>query len=107
MKLNTKELRRIRRALRSEATGLVKFRKKILESGAEDNWRWKSWVRSAPAVVRRFQTAAEAIDDLIRCGGDTSFLQGAATLRESRKRKPKPRDGSHLRLVHSAHQTVQ
>ena len=94
MKLNTKELRRIRRALRSEATGLVKFRKRILESGLKDHRRWKSWVRSTPAVVWRFQTAAQAIDDLIRCGGDTSPLKCAVTSRESRKRKK-------LRLVHS------
>lgn len=59
MKLNNKTLRQLRRALRREATYLVKFRKKILDGGLEDHRRWKSWVRGTPPAVRQLLAAAE------------------------------------------------
>jgi hypothetical protein len=47
MKLNNKTLRQLRRALRTQATELVKFREEIVDSGVKDHWRWKSWVNHA------------------------------------------------------------
>ena len=51
MNLNNKTLRQLRRALRTRASELVKFRKEIIDDGLRDHWRWKSWVNHAPAAV--------------------------------------------------------
>lgn len=68
MKLNTKTLRQLRRALRREATYLVKFRKEIIDGGLEDHWRSKKWVRGTPPAVHQLLAAAEVLDDAIRLG---------------------------------------
>ena len=44
MKLNQKMPRQLRRALRREATYLVKFRREIIDSGLKDHLRWRLWI---------------------------------------------------------------
>ena len=66
MNLNNKTLRQLRRAPRTRATELVKFRKEIIDGGLRDHWRWKSWVNHAPAAVYLLLQAAEVLDDVIR-----------------------------------------
>jgi hypothetical protein len=106
MKLNNKTLRQLRRALRREATYLVKFRKKILDGGLEDYRRWKSWVRGTPPAVRQLLAAAEVLDDIIRLAGHTDVLGSAVTRRHASKRKrrsPAPfrnvPSAQHLRVI--------
>jgi hypothetical protein len=87
MKLNNKTLRQLRRALRTQATELVKFREEIVDSGVKDHWRWKSWVNHAPAAVHQLLQAAEVLDDVIRHGADTDGVANATLYRHSRKRR--------------------
>jgi hypothetical protein len=87
MKLNNKTLRQLRRALRTQATGLVKFRKEIIDSGLKDQWRWKSWVDHAPAAVHQLLQAAEVLEDVIRHGADTDGVPNATLYRHSCKRR--------------------
>jgi hypothetical protein len=84
MKLNTKTLRQLRRALRREV--IVKFRKEIIDGGLEDHWRWKKWVRGVPAAVHQLLAAAEVLDDAIRLG-HTDVLGSVVTSRHANKRK--------------------
>jgi hypothetical protein len=85
MKPNAKTLRQLRRALRREA--IVKFRKKIIDGGLEDHWRWKSWVNHSPAAAHQLLQAAEVLDDVIRHGADTDGVANATLYRHSRKRR--------------------
>jgi len=87
MKLNNKTLRQLRRALRTQATELVKFREEIVDSGVKDHWRWKSWVNHSPAAVHQLLQAAEVLDDVIRHGADTDGVANATLYRHSRKRR--------------------
>ena len=86
MNLNYKTLRQLRRAPRTRATELVKFRKEIIDGGLRDHWRWKSWVNHAPAAVYLLQ-AAEVLDDIIRHGADTDGVANATLYRHSRRRR--------------------
>jgi hypothetical protein len=86
VKLNSKTLRQLRRALRTQATELVKFRKEIVDSGLEDHWRWKSWANHAPAAVHQLLQAAEVLDDVIRHRADADGVANATLYRHSRKR---------------------
>ena len=79
-------LRQLRRALRREATRLVKFRKEIIDDGLEDHWRWKKWVRGTPPAVHQLLAAAEVLDDAIRLGR-TDVLGSVVTSRHANKRK--------------------
>jgi hypothetical protein len=107
MKLNQKELRRLRRALRSGATQIVKLRKETLQHGLADHWRWKQWVNHGPSAVRDLLVAAEIIDDLLKCGGHLSFVGSATMARHStRRRKKRPQQQTpHLSLV--THNSIQ
>jgi hypothetical protein len=78
---------RQRRAPRTRATELVKFRKEIIDGGLRDHWRWKSWVNHAPAVVYLLLQAAEVLDDVIRHGADTDGVANATLYRHSCKRR--------------------
>jgi hypothetical protein len=85
MKLNQKTLRQLRRALRGEATGLVKFRREI--HNLQDHWRWKTWHRGSVDAVRQLLAAAEVLDDPIGAGGDTEYFRGKMVCRHGRKRR--------------------
>ena len=87
MNLNNKTLRQLRRAPRTRATELVKFRKEIIDGGPRDHWRWKSWVNHAPAAVYLLLQAAEVLDDVIRHGADTDGVANANLYRHSRTRR--------------------
>jgi len=87
MRLNNKTLRQLRRALRTQATELVKFRKEIIDSGLKDHWRWRLWVNHTPAAVHQLSQAAEVFDDVIRHGADTDGVANATLYRHSRKRR--------------------
>jgi hypothetical protein len=93
MKLNPKPLRQLRRALRTQATELVKFRKEIIDSDLKDHWRWKSWVQHGPATIHQLLQAAEVLDDVLRCGGRFDGVSNTTLARHSRKRRKR------LRLV--------
>jgi hypothetical protein len=100
MKLNNKTLRQLRRALRREATYLVKFRKEIIGGGLEDHWRWKGWVRGVPPAVHQLLAAAEVLDDLIRRAGHTDNLGSSVMSRHASKRRR--RSPAAIRSVPSA-----
>jgi hypothetical protein len=86
VKLNNKTLRQLRRALRGEATRLVKFRKEIIDDDLKDHWRWKKWVRGVPPAVHQLSAAAEVLDDAIQLG-HADVLGSVVTSRHANKRK--------------------
>jgi hypothetical protein len=87
MKLNNKTLRHLRRALRREATRLVKIRRENIDDGLEDHRRWKKWVRGTPPAVHQLLAAAEVLDDIIRVGGHIGPLGKMVAHRHASKRK--------------------
>jgi hypothetical protein len=92
MKLNDKTVRRLRRALRTQANELVKLRKELIASGLTDHWRWKKWISNTPEAVRKLPIAAEVLDCAVG-QGDTAPVSTLVLSKEcSRRRKP-------LRLV--------